>query len=219
MSRNDLKKFVYLTVLVTVATLTLLVWWLDGMQLGPKTLERVPTAVSANVFFWLFFMKWGWKWWPLNYLFKRPYLGGTWVGYLESDWQRGVNNPAGSIPISFSIQQTLFTLVIRSFTNDREGISDIAQVVVKEEIGVTYLSYVYSLREEFRAGLYQQGAAELHVIGGGKSQLRGEYWTNTNTRGRLILGKCCNKPLHSFGEVRERWPIEDWPRFEAPQQK
>ena len=214
MSRDELKTFVYLTVLVTVGTLALLVWFLDDMRVGPQTLGRVPTAVTANAFFWLLFAKWGWKWWPLNLIFKRPYVGGTWIGHLESDWQRGASNPASVLPIVFVVKQTLFSLLIQSFTNDREGISDVAKVVVKEEVGVTYLSYVYSLREEFRAGLgNQQGAAELRLIERRSTELRGEYWTNTNTRGRLLLRRCSTNPVHSFTDASEKWPIEQWPRF------
>lgn len=213
MSRDELKTFVYVTVFVTVVGLLLLVWLFDGMLVGPQTLKRVPTAVTGTLFFWVFFARWGWKWRPLNMIFKRPYLGGTWVGHLESDWQRGMAKPGRLIPIAFTISQTLFSIVIRSFTNDREGVSDVAKVVVKEEAGVTYLSYVYSLREEFRAGQgNQQGAAELRVSGK-RAELRGEYWTNMKTSGRVLLRRCSHQVLPSFNDVSEKWPTENWPTF------
>lgn len=216
MSRDELKTSVYVTASVTVAALALLVWLLDDMQLGAQTLRRIPAAVTASVLFWLFFAKWGWKWWPLSLLFKRPYLAGTWIGHLESDWNRGTSNPTSVIPIAFVIKQSLFSLVIQSFTNDREGLSDVAKLVVKEEAGVTYLSYIYSLREEYRAGLgSQQGAAELRVIGERTKELRGEYWTNTKTRGRLLLRRCSNESVHSFSDAREKWPIARWPSFDV----
>jgi predicted pore-forming effector associated with SMODS systems len=217
MSRNELKTFLYVTVVVIIGMLVLLVWLLDGMQFGPQTLRRVPTAVTATLLFWLFFARWGWKWPPLNLIFKRPYVGGTWVGHLESNWQRGANNPRSvTLPILFIIRQTLFSVVIRSFTNHQEGLSDVANVVVKEEAGVTYLSYVYSLREEFRAGQgAQQGAAELRLAGKRIQELRGEYWTNMNTSGRLLLRRCSNEPTYSFKEACEKWPPDNWPKFDA----
>jgi predicted pore-forming effector associated with SMODS systems len=215
MSPKELKTFVYVTILVTVVALAVLVWLFDGMQVGPQTLKRVPTAVTATLFFWVFFSQWGWKWWPLNLIFNRPHLGGTWVGHLESNWQRGSTSPGPLIPIVFIIRQTLFSVVIRSFTNDRDGLSDVAKVVVKEEVEVTYLSYVYSLREEFRAGQgNQQGAAELRVSGK-RRELRGQYWTNMNTSGRVLLRRCSNQVVHSFNDACEKWPSDTWPKFEA----
>jgi hypothetical protein len=215
MSKDDLERFVQVTAGVTVGVLALLVWALDGMRLGAQTIDRVPTAVSATLVFWLVFAKWGWKWWPLSLLFTRPNVGGTWIGHLESDWRRGVDNPGSAIPIAFAIKQTFFTLVVHSLTKDREGLSDVASVVVKEEAGLTYLSYVYSLREEFRAGMgNQQGAAELRLVGGVNQELRGEYWTNTKTRGRLLLRRCSDTLVDSFSDARERWPIAQWPKFE-----
>ncbi len=215
MSKDDVERFVQITAGITVGVLALLVWALDGMRIGFHTIERVETAVSATMVFWLLFAKWGWKRWPFSLLFSRPNVGGTWIGHLESDWRRGVDNPGVAIPIAFAIRQTFFSLVIHSLTKDREGLSDVAKIVVKEEPDVTYLSYVYSLREEFRAGLGgQQGAAELRLIGGANQELRGEYWTNTKTRGRLLVKHCSKQLVDSFGDAREKWPLAQWPRFE-----
>jgi hypothetical protein len=215
MSAEDLNKFVHVTAGLTVAVLALLVWALDDLKVGLHTIDRVETAASATLVFWLFFAKWGWKWWPLSLLFTRPNLGGTWVGHLESDWQRGINNAGSIIPIAFAIRQTFLSLAIHSLTKDREGLSDVASVVVKEDVGVTYLSYVYSLREEFRAGQgNQQGAAELRLVRGPNQELRGEYWTNTKTRGRLLLRRRSGHLVNSFGDARNRWPVEQWPKFE-----
>jgi SMODS-associating 2TM, beta-strand rich effector domain len=215
MSKSDLKRFVQITAGITVAVLALLIWAFDGMRLGPKTFDRVSSAVSATVVFWLVFAKCGWKLWPFSLLFTRPNIGGTWIGHLESDWQRGVQQPGVVIPIAFAIRQTFFSLLIYSLTKDRAGLSDVANLVVKEESGVTYLSYVYSLRDEFRAGMgTQQGAAELRLIGGGASpELRGEYWTNTKTRGRLILRRSSDDLVGSFDDARQRWPLAQWPMF------
>jgi len=142
-------------------------------------------------------------------------LGGTWIGHLESDWQRGGDKPGSLIPIAFAINQSFFALIIHSLTKDREGLSDVAKIVVKEDAGVTYLSYVYSLREEFRAGLGgQQGSAELRLVGGTRPELRGEYWTNTKTRGRVLLRRCSAELVDSFADARSKWPVDQWPKFE-----
>ena len=202
MSRNELKTVLYISAAVAVGVLGLLVWALDGMQIGPQTVRRIPTAITATSFFWVVFARWGWKWWPLSLLFKIPYVGGTWVGHLESEWQKGATTQLSSVPIAFIIKQTLFSLVIRSFTINREGLSDVAKLVVREEIGITYVSYVYALREEFRAGQgTQQGAAELRFIEEQIPELRGQYWTNMNTSGRLLLRRCSKHTVRSFNDA------------------
>lgn len=216
MVTDDLKKFIYLTAVLTVGVLAIAVWLMDDMLIGVQTVSRIPTAITATLFFWLFFAKWGWKWWPLSLLFRRPHVAGTWIGHLESDWQRAGNHPTTVIPIVFAIRQNFLSLVIRGFTVDRESMSVLAKLIVNEEAGVTCLSYIYSLREEFRAGQgSQQGAAELRVIGRERQELRGEYWTNTKTGGRLLLMRCSNEVVYSFGDARERWPIAQWPQFET----
>lgn len=215
MSKSDAERFVQVTAGFALAVFGFLIWAFDGMQFGPKTLDRASTAITATAVFWFLFARWGWKRWPLNLLFNRPDIGGTWVGHLESDWHSAAAaNPRITVPIAFAIRQTFFSLLLRSLTRDREGLSDVANLVVMESSGVIYLSYVYSLREEFRAGMgTQQGAAELRLIKGDAPELRGEYWTNTKTSGRLILRRCSNDLVASFHSAQEKWPVAQWPTF------
>ena len=215
MNKEDLERFVKLTAGITVGVLAFLVWFLDDMRIGSHITDRVSTAISVTSAFWVFYAKWGWRMWPASLLFTRPNLRGTWIGHLESDWQRGAGNPGSVIPIVFAINQSFFSLIIHSLTKDQEGLSDVAKIVVKEDPGVTYLSYVYSLREEFRAGMgNQQGAAELRLVKGGQPELRGEYWTNTKTRGRLLLRRCSARTVGSYDDARSKWPVAQWPKFE-----
>src|SRR5262245_32321237 len=103
MSKEDLERFVQITVGFAIAVLALLVWRFDEMRVGVHTIDRVETAISVTFFFWLFFAKWGWKVWPMSLLFSRPDVGGTWIGHLESDWQIGSNTPTRIVPIVFAI--------------------------------------------------------------------------------------------------------------------
>jgi hypothetical protein len=215
MSKGDIERFVQMTAGIALAVFGALVWAFDSMRLGSKTFDRASSAISATAVFWLFFARWGWKHWPLNLLFNRPNVSGTWIGHLESDWQSATTHPRITVPIAFAIRQTFFSLQICSLTKDREGLSDVANLIVMKASDVTYLSYVYSLREEFRAGMgTQQGAAELRLVKGALPELKGEYWTNTKTSGRLILRRCSNDLVASFDSARQKWPVAQWPTFD-----
>jgi len=147
-------------------------------------------------------------------LLRVPILEGTWTGHLESDWVRGADNPQRQIPIVFVIRQNLLSLAVLSFTEDRHGVSYVAQLLRNDTANTIKLAYVYSLREEFRAGEgVQQGAAEVRIIGRQGDELRGEYWTNTKTRGRLILARQSTQEVGSFQEAKSRWNRTPWRDF------
>lgn len=215
MRKDNVKPFVFVTAAVMLVALAALIWLLDDWSLGGHTFQRIPTAVMLTAFFWAFFIRWGWKWPLLRKIFDRPTLGGTWIGHLQSDWTREDNVPATIVPIVFAIRQDFLSLHIQSFTADRVGLSDIAVLVDNKETGITYLSYIYALRDEFRAGQgHQQGAAELRLTHAKRQELRGEYWTNTKTRGRVLLRKYSSTLVHTFGEAAQKRAISEWPQFE-----
>ena len=196
LNTEEFKKFIYLTAILFTAFMLLLVSVMDRFEIGWQTLGRLPAAITATVFSWAAIVKWGWKRWPFTLFLRVPILEGTWTGHLEPDWVRGADNPQREIPIVFVIRQNLLSLTVLSFTEDRHGISYVAQLLKNETTNTVKLVYVYSLREEFRAGEgVQQGAAEVRVIGQQGDELRGEYWTNTKTRGRLIAsaGPSCTR--------------------------
>lgn len=214
LNTEELKKFIYLTAILFTAFMLLLVGVMDRFEIGWQTLGRLPAAITATVFSWAAIVKWGWKRWPFTLLLRVPILEGTWTGHLESDWVRGADNPQREIPIVFVIRQNLLSLTVLSFTEDRHGISYVAQLLKNEMANTVKLVYVYSLREEFRAGEgVQQGTAEVRVIGRQGDELRGEYWTNTKTRGRLILIRRSSQEVGSFQEAKSKWNRTPWRTF------
>lgn len=213
MSSAEIKRFVFATTVLVALILLALVWIVDSMIFGLETLSRLPLAATITAVLWGVYFRWGWKWWPFAYLFKRPRIDGTWVGHLESDWVKNGTNATSLIPIAFVINQTFFSLTLRSFTGAREGISDVASLVVKPEAEIVYVSYIYGLRQEFVAGAgEQQGAGELRLVD--KSmELKGQYWTNTKTSGRVRVQRKTRKRFSSFGEVEKVYPVSSWPKF------
>lgn len=211
---DEFKKFIYLTAILLVCFLVLLAGVIDNFEIGWHTLGRLPGAIALTVASWAAIVKWGWKRWPFTMLLRVPILEGTWTGHLESDWVRGADNPQRQIPIVFVIRQNLLSLAVLSFTEDRHGVSYVAQLLRNDTANTIKLAYVYSLREEFRAGEgVQQGAAEVRIIGRQGDELRGEYWTNTKTRGRLILARQSTQEVDSFQEAKSRWNRTPWRDF------
>jgi hypothetical protein len=214
LSADGLKKFVYVTALLLVFFLALLSAVMDGFEIGWHTVGRLPGAIVLTVVAWAAIVEWGWKLWPFTWLLRVPNLSGTWTGHLESDWVRGTGNPQRQIPIVFVIRQNLLSLTVLSFTEDRHGVSYVAQLLKNDSANSVKLAYVYSLREEFRAGEgVQQGAAEVMVVGRPGEELRGEYWTNTKTRGRLILTRRSPEGISSFKDAKSKWNRTPWRDF------
>jgi hypothetical protein len=214
-TKNDLTTFTYVTVVVMCLALAMQLWLIDNWVLGLFTFRRVSVAISFTVLFWVLVSKWAWKWWPMNALFHRPKVVGTWLGELQSNWFDDNGRPRRLIPIVFTIRQSFLWINVRSFTQDREGLSDVAVLVQKDDAGITYLSYIYSIREAFRAGLgSQQGAAEVRVLGQSNDELRGEYWTNTRTCGRIILKHASTELVDSFDAAQKQFPNSiSWASF------
>lgn len=159
-AENFRKKFIYIVTILFVIFLVFLVGGKDRFNIGWHTLSLLPTAITLTIICWGAIVKWGWKKRPFNLLFGIPILEGTWIGHLESDWIRGADNPQRQIKIVFVIRQTLLSLTVLSFTEDRHGVSHVAQLLKNDEANRIKLAYIYSLREEFRAGEgFQQGAA------------------------------------------------------------
>jgi hypothetical protein len=189
---------------------------MDSMRIGLVTLSRIPLSVTVTFLFWLFFFRWGWKWPGLRLIFNRPRIEGTWLGHLQSNWQDDVTipDPRLLLPIVFVVRQTFSTLVIQSFTRRQEGLSDTASLVVRPESETMYVAYTYALRREFVAGAGpQHGAAVLRLYGA--EEMKGQYWTNTPTSGRVIVRRKTRTCLSSFDDAIATWPEgSDWPTFQ-----
>jgi hypothetical protein len=211
---DDVRKFVAITVGIFLIILVLLVGTIDKFTIGWYTLGRVWLAISMTAFSWLVIAHRLWKIWPFRMFLRVPVLQGTWTGNLQSNWSASPNGQTPLIPILFVIRQDLLSLTVLSFTKSRHGISQVARIIRNHETNTTKLAYIYSLCEEFRAGDgMQQGAAEVRAVGKRDVELRGEYWTNMNTRGRLILTRRSQQEVNSFDEAVSAYGSTPWKTF------
>ncbi len=216
MNTFDYKKFIYVTAVLLILFLGLLIGALDHFDISQHTIMRLPTAITATIMSWAAIIKWLWNKWPFSALLNITDLQGTWVGHIQSNWFRGIVDCKREIPIVFVIKQDLMAITVISFTEDRHGVSYVAQITKSDAANAGKLIYLYSLREEFRAGEgTQQGAAELRIVGKSDNELRGEYWTNTQTRGRIILRHRSSKEVESFRDAKSKWKPSSWLTFES----
>lgn len=211
----ELKGFVYITAVVFALFMVVQVAILDRFAVGWKSTGRIPVAITLTTFSWIGIVRWAWKIWPFRLFLGVPVLEGSWTGHLQSDWTRDMKGAEQSpIPIVFAIRQDLLTLTVLSFTENRHGISHVAQVLANDAADMVKLVYLYSLCEEFRAGGgTQQGAAEVRLVGKKADELRGEYWTNMKTRGRVIVRRQSRHAVASFQEATSNWSKVSWTSF------
>lgn len=207
-------KLTVMAVVVSILAFILMVWIIDSFNFGLHTASRLTAAVTVATIFCACVIRWGWKFRPFSWYLDVPVLEGTWVGHLESDWTRAAGSVSPAVPIVFVIRQTMLGLSIRSFTTGKQGLSVSAHILRHAEADVTKLAYIYSMSEEFRAGQgVQQGAAEVSLISGRPWRFKGEYWTNTKTRGRLILEWKAEEFVTSFTDAEARWDVANWCKF------
>lgn len=214
-AKEEIQRFTYVTVVLAAVAFAIMAWKFDDWDVSKTWPRRLWSSVSLPFFFWIYFVNYGWKQTLLSWIAPRPDLSGTWIGHLESNWVP--NEPSTQttvIPIVMSIRQDFFRIVVKSFTERAEGTSVFAQVVTREEAVETILTYVYALRDEFTAGAgRQQGAGVLRVLRTSHHEMNGQYWTNTQTRGRLVFRKVSKRETVSYIIARRAYPGSSWPKF------
>ncbi|MBP6390549.1 MAG: hypothetical protein KA175_02885 [Flavobacteriales bacterium] len=214
-TKDEIRRFTYVSVLLAAVAFALMAWKLDNWEMSKTWPMRLSSSISLPFFFWIYFIKYGWRQKLLSWIAPRPNVRGTWVGHLESNW--APNQPVlyqNVLPIAMSIRQDFFGIVIKSFTQRAEGTSVFAQAAHRVEAAETVLAYIYSLRDEFSAGSgRQQGAGFLRVVRGTHDEMNGEYWTNTKTQGRLLLRRVSSEEIASYITAQKSYPASKWPRF------
>lgn len=162
---------------------------LDSIDFN-KALSHISTTVSINVILWTLFIKWGWKsqlFYP--WLVPFPNLSGKWEGHLKSNWKETTLDP---IPTEVTISQSFFNVQIRIKTNESRSHSICASFDIDKDRGLQQLIYSFintpkaSVRE--RSEIHY-GSTLLTFDGFKVKEMEGEYWTDRETTGEIILKK------------------------------
>lgn len=211
----DLKNVVYVTAILFCFYLFSLVWFLDDLEFGLPTFSRAGAAITATLLTWTLIAKRLWKWPLIQWALGVPNLEGTWAGHLESGWSPG-GSPGGTVvPIAFVVRQTLFRVVVTSYTETRKGYSIAASLVVDGDHDNTRLVYVYRLEEAFAgASAAQKGAADLDCdLRDGGGAISGNYWTDDNKAGKIILNKLSDNLVKDFNSAASIKAPRQWVKF------
>ena len=155
-----------------------------------QAVSDIFKAISINAFVWLIFVNWGWKckiFYP--WLVPFPNLSGKWKGHLKSNWK---NKSLEPIQTEVDIKQTFFNIQIKIKTGESKSHSIGASFDIDKERGMQRLIYSYlntpksSVRE--RSEIHY-GTTLLEFDGFKVDEMEGEYWTDRETTGEIILNK------------------------------
>jgi hypothetical protein len=173
----------------TYAIIFLITQNLNSIDLN-KALSHISTTISLNLILWTFFISKAWKWrifYP--WLVPFPNLSGDWEGFIKSNWKEKEPDP---IPITVKIKQSFFNIQVQIKTNESRSYSIGASFDIDEERGVQQLFYSYlntpkaSVRE--RSEIHY-GSTVLNFEGFKVTKMDGQYWTDRETTGEIILKK------------------------------
>lgn len=222
---DQLKKVVYITAILLGLWLTLILvisGYISNGSLHLPSIQQVvfkfPLAVTITFFSWIAIIKWLWKYPPFTWSFVLgiPVLEGTWTGHLESDWtpDASVASKPKLIPIVFCVQQTALDLTFSCFTEHQRSSSHVVGLIGKDAAESLHMTYTYTLAKEFQPGLgIQHGAGYGEIVSTNPREFRGQYWTSTGTKGRIILERRTDKKTVSYIATSKQFPLTGWRRF------
>ncbi len=112
-------------------------------------------------------------------------IRGTWKGELETFWKDETPSPARK-SVYLVVRQTASVVSVSLLTNESRSTSSLA--TVSSDGTTVSLDYLYlnwpDLRVQDRSRIHH-GSASLIVSGTPADRLRGQYWTNRDTKGEL----------------------------------
>jgi hypothetical protein len=147
-------------------------------------LKPAGVVMSAVVLLLLGFDRWAWRWLPTSVM-KRPKLHGTWKATLE--WKADDGDGIESKPCFLVVRQTFSTVTVDLLTEVASSQSRSA--AIREDNGRCSLWFSYwaaagALHRDGNAP--HRGAAQLVIATKPRTRLEGDYWTERQTRGRIV---------------------------------
>lgn len=154
-------------------------------------MRPIPKVVTADLILIGFFMKWGWRLKFLQgWLVPFPNLNGTWQGSLQTNWKDKDGSTSGPIPVILTIKQSFGHLSCVMRTAEMESRSYLEGFYIDKERQIRQLCYSYtskpkvSLRDRSTP---HDGTILFSIIGAPVNKLSGEYWTQRQTNGSVLL--------------------------------
>lgn len=193
MKHINFRALAALAILLTVS-LWLGLLFINGLQLEATwtAFKQLPTVLTIEMILWGLFVRWWWRWRAVQgWLVPFPVIEGTWRGQLQSTWNNSqTQTPSQPIALTLVVRQTFLTVSCTMFTEESESRSYSSSIHIDTETKERRLVYNYSNKPRTtirdRSPIHD-GTASLQIIGSPPKELRGEYWTNRQTKGELSL--------------------------------
>ena len=162
-----------------------------NMQNFVDFMRPIPKVVTADLLFVGIFMKWLWRWKPLQgWLVPFPDINGTWQGNIQTNWKDTEGKTPGPIPTVLTIKQTFGRLSCVMRTGEMESYSYLEGFCIDKDAQIRRLCYSYTSKPKTalrNRSTPHDGTMLFNIIGDPVSKLEGEYWTQRQTTGSVEL--------------------------------
>ncbi|HLG13804.1 MAG TPA: hypothetical protein VJH03_04650 [Blastocatellia bacterium] len=150
-------------------------------------LRFYPGAVTIVVAAIAAWDHWLWRWTLVQRLPGVPRdIRGTWKGELDTFWKHETGTSPSRKVVYLVVRQTASQVSVSLLTNESRSASSLA--TVSSDGTTVSLDYLYlnwpDLHVQERSRVHH-GSASLIVSGTPANRLRGQYWTNRDTKGEL----------------------------------
>lgn len=192
MKNLNIKPFLYLLAGFSAIVLFLAAL-IQGFDLRNflDVVRLIPIVATADGIAYFIFTAWLWRWNPLQgWLVPFPDLNGTWQGYIQTNWKDAEGQTPGPIPTILTIKQSFGRISCVMRTEEMESHSYLEGFCIDKDDQVRRVCYSYtskpkaSLRERSTP---HDGSILFNIIGTPVNKLGGEYWTQRQTTGTVIL--------------------------------
>lgn len=150
-------------------------------------LRFYPGAVTIVVVAIAAWEHWLWRW-PI--VQRLPGVArdirGTWKGELETFWKDEAGASPAKKAVYLVVRQTASVVSVSLLTNESRSVSSLA--TISSGGSAVSLDYLYLNRPDLRVqerSRIHHGSASLIVSGMPADRLRGQYWTDRDTKGEL----------------------------------
>ena len=180
-----------------MAAFSLLVLFLAALVKGYNLsnfldlIKLIPIVATADGLAFVVFTTWLWRWKYLhNWLVPFPDLNGTWQGEIQTSWKDAEGKTPGPIPVILSINQSFGKMSCVMRTSEMESHSYLEGFCIDKDAQVRRLCYSYTSRPKaaLRArSTPHDGTILFNIVGDPVQKLEGEYWTQRQTTGSVVL--------------------------------
>jgi hypothetical protein len=162
-----------------------------NMQNFVDFMRPIPKVVTADLLLVGIFMKWLWRWKPLQgWLVPFPDLNGTWQGNIQTNWKDTEGKTPGPIPAILTIKQTFGRQSCVMRTGEMVSHSYLEGFCIDKDAQVRRLCYSYTSKPKTalrNRSTPHDGTMLFNIVGDPVSKLEGEYWTQRQTTGSVEL--------------------------------